>query len=114
MHVNGDIIRRILDRGGESSLIELLSSKDVLKILLSHELILRITLAHHQVSGDTTLVGDTQNDRIIATEMAIRESQARRRIMWNLAQDVGLEPTNEEDLVAKVVQWIIRLMQKVI
>lgn len=115
MHINGDIVRHILDRGGESSLIELMSSQNVLKILLSHELILRITLAHHLVADDITLIGDTQNDRIrIATEMAIRETQARRRIMRKLAQDVGLEPTNEKDLVAKVVRWITRQMQKVL
>lgn len=116
MHINGDIVRRILDRGGESSLIELMSSQDILKILLSHELMLRVTIAHHHlVTDEFTLVGDTQNDRTrLATEIAIRETQARRRIMWKLAQDVGLEPINEKDLVVKVVHWITCQMQKVI
>lgn len=114
MHINGDIIRRILERGGESSLIELMSSQDILKILLSHKLILSLMLAHH-LAHDATLVDNTQDDRIKrATEIAEREMQARQRIMRKLAQDVGLQATNEKDLVAKVVHWIIRRMQKAV
>lgn len=114
MHIDGDIIHRILERGGESSLIELMSLHDILKILLSHEIILQVTLAHH-LPRDTTLAGYTEDHRIkVATEIAKRETQARQETMWRLAQCVGLEAINEKELVAKVVHWMIRLMQKVV
>ena len=114
MHIDGDIIRRILEQGGEISLIELMSSHNILKILLSHEIILRVALAHH-LPHDTTLAGYTEDHRIkLATEIAKRETQARQKIMWRLAQCVGLEAINEKELVAKVVHWMIRLMQKVV
>lgn len=114
MHINGDILRRILERGGERSLSEMMSSQDILEVLLSHDLILRVMLGQY-LPHDATLVDYSQDHRTrVATEIAEREMQARQRAMWKFAQGVGLAATNEKDLVAKVVHWMIFLMQKVV
>lgn len=113
MHINGDILRRILERGGENSLIESMSSQAILEILLSHDHILRIMLAHYPVHDATPVHHSLDRRRRMANEIAQQEMQARERMMWRFAQGVGLEAKNQKDLVAKVVHWMVHIMQKV-
>lgn len=114
MHINGDILRRILERGGERSLTEMMSSQAILEILLSHDHLLGIMLAYDPLHSATPVDHSLDSRTRVATEIAKRETEARQSMMWKFAQGVGLEATDEKDLVEKVVHWMIYQVQKVV
>ena len=114
MHIDGDILRRILERGGETSLIEMISPHDILEMLLSHNQVFKIMLARFSPTNTASIDHSLESRIRMATEIAKQEAQKRQSMMRKFAQGVGLEATDEKDLVAGLVQWMIRLMQKVI
>lgn len=115
MHINGDILRRLLERGRERSLIKMMSYEYILKILLAHDHILGIVLAQHPRDDAIYLGSNPLDPRTrMATELARRETQARQNCMVKFAQGVGLAAATGEELVAKVLQWMIQLMQKIL
>lgn len=114
MHINGDILRRILERGGECFLIEMMSSEHLLKTLLSYDHILRSLLTQYPRHDVTSIDNNLDPHLRMVNEITKRETQVRQTMMREFAQGVGLKATNEADLVAKVVRWMIHLMQTVI
>jgi hypothetical protein len=115
MHINGDILRRLLERGRERSLINMMSSEYILKILLAHDHILGIMLAQHPRHDVTQLESNPLGPRArMAIELARCETQARQNLMVKFGQGVGLVAANGEELVAKVLQWMIQFMQKIL
>jgi hypothetical protein len=112
MHINGDILRRLLERGGERSLIEMMSSKHILEILLSHHHILKALSTRHSHHVNTPADSGTVDPSVRkATEIASHESAIRRNLMIKFAEGIGLVAANAEELVAKVEQWMRNLMQ---
>ena len=117
MHIKGDILRRILERGGERSLLEMISPESILKVVVSHEQIFRFVLAQQTRAADITSAQHNNNSdprMKMAIEFTKRETQARQKLMWKYARAVGLDATNAEDLVAMVIHWMIQGIQHVL
>lgn len=105
MHINGDILRRILERGGERCLIDMMSYDPILKIVLAHY------QPHDIAPADQNSLDHWMR---LATEIARLETQARQSMMWKYAQGVGLDATDGKDLAAKVVHWMMYRVQKLV
>lgn len=113
MHVNGDVLRRLITRGGERTLLAMLEKEHILKILMSHEQILLIMLRqlpmHSQIDDHEYMEPDE-----VAEEIASMEAEARQGQMIELAKEVGLTGDNAQDLMQKVVQWMRHKLQRAI
>ena len=123
MHVNGDILRRLLERAAERSLGRMLSPEHIADVLLSQEHIFHVMSAQ-QPGLDLDGV-DLENPHARATvirEVAQREAALRRNLFHEVAAGVGLTKSEEgegcmrddgEVLEQKVMHWMAYRLRKV-
>lgn len=111
MHVNGDILHRLIAQGSERTLLAMLGKEHILEILLNHHPILMIMLSQHPRRGPISDHKYMEREEV-AAEIASREAEARQSQIIELAGEVGLTGKDGLELVQKVVEWMRHKLQR--
>ena len=110
MHINGDVLRRLIDYGAEELLGGMLKQDNISKILSADQHVLHVVQAQRH-DRDAMDIDSGRADAVVQ-DLARLEALDRRDLLVDLAANAGLVGNNEEDLIKKVATWMTCCLQR--